>query len=109
MTPAKNGENVSVISRELLGLSDEHLASLPRRPLNWQMAKQKQKLELTWIGKENHSKLEPRVLQEVPEFSYHASHRDLERVRWNRLCRSKDREWGGSVRVRLVRRVVGGM
>lgn len=39
------------------------------------MAKQKQKLELTWIGKENRPKLEPRVLQEVPEFSYHASHR----------------------------------
>lgn len=39
------------------------------------MAKQKQKLELTWIGKENRPKLEPRVLQEVPEYSYHASHR----------------------------------
>lgn len=35
----------------------------------------KQKLELTWIGKENRSKLEPRILLEDPEKSYHAPHR----------------------------------
>lgn len=35
----------------------------------------KQKLELTWIGKENRPKLEPRILVEDPEKSYHASHR----------------------------------
>ncbi len=35
----------------------------------------KQKLELTWIGKENRPKLEPRVLLEDPEKSYHAPHR----------------------------------
>ena len=34
----------------------------------------KQKLELTWIGKENRPKLEPRILIEDPEKSYHASH-----------------------------------
>ncbi len=39
------------------------------------MAKQKTKLELTWIGKENRSKLEPRILIEDPEKSYHAAHR----------------------------------
>ncbi|MCS6265138.1 MAG: site-specific DNA-methyltransferase [Nitrospira sp.] len=33
------------------------------------------KLELTWIGKENRSKLEPRILLEDCEKSYHASHR----------------------------------
>lgn len=33
----------------------------------------KQKLELTWIGKENRPKLEPRILLEDPERSYHAS------------------------------------
>ena len=38
------------------------------------MAK-KQKLELTWIGKENRPKLEPRILLEDPEKSYHAKHR----------------------------------
>jgi adenine-specific DNA-methyltransferase len=35
----------------------------------------KQKLELTWIGKENRPRLEPRILLEDPELSYHASHR----------------------------------
>src|SRR5450759_1422044 len=32
----------------------------------------KQKLELTWIGKENRPRLEPRILLEDPERSYHA-------------------------------------
>jgi adenine-specific DNA-methyltransferase len=35
----------------------------------------KQKLELTWIGKENRPKLEPRILLEDPGKSYHAKHR----------------------------------
>ncbi|MDE2148837.1 MAG: site-specific DNA-methyltransferase [Gammaproteobacteria bacterium] len=35
----------------------------------------KQKLELTWIGKENRPKLEPRILLEDPERSYHAKQR----------------------------------
>jgi adenine-specific DNA-methyltransferase len=35
----------------------------------------KQKLELTWIGKENRPKLEPRILLEDPEKSYHAKQR----------------------------------
>lgn len=35
----------------------------------------KQKLELTWIGKEKRPKLEPRILLEDPEKSYHASER----------------------------------
>lgn len=30
------------------------------------------RLELTWIGKNDNSKLEPRILLEDPEFSYHA-------------------------------------
>lgn len=34
----------------------------------------KQKLELTWIGKENHPRLEPHILLEDPERSYHAPH-----------------------------------
>jgi adenine-specific DNA-methyltransferase len=38
----------------------------------------KQKLELTWIGKENRPKLEPRILLEAPEKSYHAKHRVTE-------------------------------
>ncbi|MDO8700725.1 MAG: site-specific DNA-methyltransferase [Deltaproteobacteria bacterium] len=35
----------------------------------------KTKLELTWIGKENRPRLEPRILLEDPEKSYHAPHR----------------------------------
>jgi len=38
----------------------------------------KQKLELTWIGKENRPKLEPRILLEDPSRSYHAKHRVTE-------------------------------
>lgn len=38
----------------------------------------KQKLELNWIGKEKRPKLEPRILLEDPEKSYHATHRVTE-------------------------------
>ena len=49
------------------------------------MAK-KQKLELTWIGKENRPKLEPRILLEDPAKSYHAAHVVTEHDRFdNRL------------------------
>ncbi|MGA2225176.1 MAG: site-specific DNA-methyltransferase [Syntrophobacteraceae bacterium] len=43
------------------------------------MTTKKQKLELTWIGKENRPKLEPRILLEDPEMSYHAKHRVTDR------------------------------
>jgi len=39
------------------------------------MSTNRTKLELTWIGKENRPRLEPRILQEDPERSYHAKHR----------------------------------
>ncbi len=39
------------------------------------MAMKNTRLELTWIGKENRPKLEPRILIEDPEKSYHARHR----------------------------------
>jgi adenine-specific DNA-methyltransferase len=39
------------------------------------MANDKTKLELTWIGKENRLRLEPRILIEDPEKSHHASFR----------------------------------
>lgn len=42
------------------------------------MAK-KTKLELTWIGKEERPRLEPRILLEDPELSYHASRHVTER------------------------------
>jgi adenine-specific DNA-methyltransferase len=39
------------------------------------MNPKKQKLELTWIGKENRAKLEPRILLEDQSKSYHSKHR----------------------------------
>ena len=39
------------------------------------MAKSKARLELTWIGKANRPKLEPRVLIEESDKSYHTAHR----------------------------------
>lgn len=38
----------------------------------------KQKLELTWVGKETRPKLEPRILLADPTRSYHAKHRVLD-------------------------------
>jgi hypothetical protein len=35
----------------------------------------KPKLELTWIGKEHRPRLEPRILLEDPDLSYHAPHK----------------------------------
>ena len=45
---------------------------------------QKQYLELAWISKENWPKLEPRILLEEPERSYHAKHRvtDADSFEW---------------------------
>jgi len=34
----------------------------------------KTKLELTWIGKDQRPRLEPRILLEDPALSYHAEH-----------------------------------
>jgi adenine-specific DNA-methyltransferase len=39
------------------------------------MTNKKQKLELTWIGKDKRPKLEPRILLEDPSKSYHAKHK----------------------------------
>ena len=39
------------------------------------MTDKKQKLELTWIGKESRPRLAPRILLEDPEKSYHFPHR----------------------------------
>lgn len=46
----------------------------------------KTKLELTWIGKEHRPKLEPRILLEEADKSYHAAHRVTDRdIFGNRL------------------------
>lgn len=50
------------------------------------MARNKTRLELTWIGKDQRPRLEPRILIEEPERSYHAAHRVSERDQFdNRL------------------------
>ena len=45
----------------------------------------KQKLELTWVGKDERPRLEPRILLEQPELSYHAAHRVGEVDRFDNL------------------------
>ena len=42
------------------------------------MSRKKQKLELTWIGKDKRPRLEPRILLEDPEKSFHAEKRVTE-------------------------------
>ena len=43
------------------------------------MSRNKQKLELTWIGKDKRPRLEPRILLEDPEKSYHVNERITEK------------------------------
>jgi adenine-specific DNA-methyltransferase len=43
------------------------------------MSTRNQKLELTWVGKDNRSRLEPRILLEDPPKSHHAVHRVTDR------------------------------
>src|SRR5262249_42432888 len=57
-----------------IGSHQQGLRRCSESKKNSDMSK-KQKLELTWIGKENRPKLEPRILLEDPEKSYHAPHR----------------------------------
>ena len=67
----------------------------------------KQKLELTWIGKDARPKLEPRILLEDPNKSYHAKHRVSESDSFdNRLIfgdnllalKSLEQEFAGKVK-----------
>ncbi len=49
------------------------------------MTTRKNKLELTWIGKEHRPKLEPRILLEDPKKSYHATHRVTDHDQFDNL------------------------
>lgn len=71
----------------------------------------KQKLELTWIGKENRPRLEPRILLEDPEKSYHAKQRVTENdIFDNRLIfgdnllalKALEQEFAGKVKCVLI-------
>jgi len=66
-----------------------------------------QKLELTWIGKDNYPKLEPRILLEDPEKSYHAARRVAEHDRFNNrliygdnllALKALEQEFGGKIK-----------
>ena len=70
-------------------------------------ARPKQKLELTWIGKENRPRLEARILLEDPRLSYHAAQRVSETdIFDNRLIfgdnllalKALEQEFGGVVK-----------
>jgi len=67
----------------------------------------KTKLELTWIGKENRPRLEPRILIEDPDKSYHARHRTNDKDLFdNRLIfgdnllalKALEQEFAGSIK-----------
>ena len=45
-----------------------------------------QKLELTWVGKDERPRLEPRILVEDPALSYHAATRVTVNDRFDNLC-----------------------
>jgi adenine-specific DNA-methyltransferase len=69
----------------------------------------KQKLELTWIGKEKRPQLEPRILLERLELSYHAKHRISDRdifdnrlIFGDNLLALKSLEYEFSERVKCV-------
>jgi adenine-specific DNA-methyltransferase len=49
------------------------------------MADRRQKLELTWIGKDERPRLEPRILLEDPQLSYHAPKRVSEKDLFDNL------------------------
>lgn len=75
------------------------------------MSSNKQKLELTWIGKEKRPKLEPRILLEDPQKSYHAKHRVTESdIFDNRLIfgdnllalKALEQEFSGSVKCVVI-------
>ena len=55
--------------REACGPYDARRHSVDDKEVT--MANRKTRLELTWIDKENRPKLEPRVLIEDPDNSYH--------------------------------------
>lgn len=60
-------------------VSDSDLSTPPTAPHQTTTRSNPQKLELTWIGKQNRPKLEPRILLEDPAKSYHANARVTDR------------------------------
>ncbi len=71
----EHGWPASDKSGEYLDQWEKVPSPVPPQTTGLSMTQRKQKLELTWIGKENRPRLEPRILFEDPENSYHAQHR----------------------------------
>ncbi len=74
------------------------------------MSTKKQKLELTWIGKENRPRLEPRILLEDPALSYHAKFRVREPqidADSHRLTGHSEKEICANLRESAVKNSVG--
>ena len=65
-------QNINLLNKE----TSPYLLQHSDNPVHWRawntdallLAKQKNKLELTWIGKDKRPKLEPHILLEDPEF-----------------------------------------
>src|SRR3990172_7126696 len=62
------GDNIKAVCRELCRQTARRIYDY--RKTDNQVTNKTQKLELTWIGKDNQPKLEPRILIEDPEKSY---------------------------------------
>ena len=58
----------------------------------------KQKLELTWIGKVNRPRLEPRILLEDPEKSCHAKYRVTHHGQLDKSPEQRSNQNGGLTR-----------
>jgi adenine-specific DNA-methyltransferase len=75
------------------------------------MSQRRQKLELTWIGKDNRPNLEPRILLEDPARSHHATHRATDHDRFdNRLIfgdnllalKALEQEFSGKIKCEFI-------
>ncbi|MFO1053961.1 MAG: site-specific DNA-methyltransferase [Planctomycetota bacterium] len=75
------------------------------------MPERRQKLELTWIGKDERPRLEPRILLEDPDLSYHAPKRVSENDQFDNLLihgdnllalKALEQGYAGSVRCAFI-------
>jgi adenine-specific DNA-methyltransferase len=71
----------------------------------------RQKLELTWVGKDERPRLEPRILIEEPALSYHAAHRVRDDDRFDNMLiqgdnllalKALEREFAGKIKCAFI-------
>lgn len=94
-------------SRNVRGRRGGRPRRIPRTPERRARVTNKTRLELTWIGKEQRARPEPRVLVEDPAHSHHAAARVSEQDRFDNLLiqgdnllalRALEQEFGGRVK-----------